>query len=221
MAGWVAAIADNVQNPVAGIGAALDVLERHLPAAALEDPIAREALEKIRARLGTLSAYVTELASFAEPSTPTAMRLELQAALIAAIGAAREHSPRGAHVTVDVEPGLTAVHADGPALQIMVKALVVNALEAVAADREPVVRLAVTHDGDGLAIVVEDNGPGFAPETVDRAFDAFFSTKEAGTGLGLAVVKKYATAAGGSVQLARSPALGGALVTLRLPGARL
>jgi len=218
MAGWVAAIADNVQNPIAGIGAALDVLERHLPAAALDDPVAREALAKIRTRLGTLSAYVTELASFADPAAPTAMRFELQSALIAAIGAAREHAQRGAHITFDVEPGLGAVHADGPALQTMVKALLINALEAVAPDREPVVRLAVSHDGQGLAVVIEDNGPGFAPEALDRAFEAFFTTKEAGTGLGLAVVKKHATAAGGTVELSRSPALGGALVILRLPG---
>jgi len=74
-----------------------------------------------------------------------------------------------------------------------------------------------------VQIVVEDNGPGIAPERYEDAFKAFNRLDEArnqnekGVGLGLAIARDVARAHGGDILLARS-ALGGLKATVRLPG---
>ena len=71
-------------------------------------------------------------------------------------------------------------------------------------------------DADGASIVVEDDGPGVAPEKRERIFDPYFTTKADGTGLGLAIVKKIVVEHGGTIDVGES-ALGGASFVIRLP----
>jgi two-component system sensor histidine kinase MprB len=77
--------------------------------------------------------------------------------------------------------------------------------------------------GDGTAVLeVADSGPGIAEEDLPKVFDRFYRSTEArtlpGSGLGLAIVKHAAERHGGAVYAGRA-ATGGALLTLRLPGA--
>jgi signal transduction histidine kinase len=73
-------------------------------------------------------------------------------------------------------------------------------------------------DGDGAAIIVEDDGPGIPADQRDRVFDPYFTTKTDGTGLGLAIVKKIVVEHGGTVSVGSSDKLGGASFVVRLPG---
>ena len=78
------------------------------------------------------------------------------------------------------------------------------------------VELAVTGNGNGFAIEVRDRGPGFSTEALENALVPFFSTKEAGTGLGLTLCREIVEAHGGRLRVANRPG-GGAQVTLWLP----
>ena len=69
-----------------------------------------------------------------------------------------------------------------------------------------------------VEIAVEDNGPGFTPDVLERVFDPYVTTKSRGTGLGLAIVKKIVEEHGGMVR-AEVRAEGGARVLARLPAA--
>ncbi len=80
------------------------------------------------------------------------------------------------------------------------------------------VRVSASVDGDGTALVVEDDGPGIPVERRARVFDPYFTTKADGTGLGLAIVKKIVVEHGGSIDVGESDALGGARFRVRLPG---
>ena len=73
-------------------------------------------------------------------------------------------------------------------------------------------------DGDGAAIIVEDDGPGIPVDRRDRIFDPYFTTKSDGTGLGLSIVKKIVVEHGGTVTVGQSEKLGGASFIVRLPG---
>ncbi len=64
--------------------------------------------------------------------------------------------------------------------------------------------------------MISDNGPGLDPETLDKIFEPYVTTKAKGTGLGLAIVKKLVEEHGGSVT-AENVATGGAKVHVRLP----
>ena len=71
-------------------------------------------------------------------------------------------------------------------------------------------------EGEHLAIVVEDNGAGVDPTIGDAIYDANFSSRPGGSGLGLALVKGVVDAHGGTIGHDRSP-LGGARFTARIP----
>ncbi len=73
-------------------------------------------------------------------------------------------------------------------------------------------------DSGGVAILVEDDGPGVNVEARERIFDPYFTTKVDGTGLGLAIVKKVVVEHGGYIEVQRSERLGGASFVLHLPG---
>jgi nitrogen fixation/metabolism regulation signal transduction histidine kinase len=70
--------------------------------------------------------------------------------------------------------------------------------------------------GSSALLVVEDNGPGFPPEILQRAFEPYVTTRPKGTGLGLAIVKKIVEEHNGSIDIANA-AGGGAAVTIVLP----
>jgi signal transduction histidine kinase len=82
------------------------------------------------------------------------------------------------------------------------------------------VAVTASREGDGAVIVVEDDGPGVREEMRARIFDPYFTTKDDGTGLGLAIVKKIVVEHGGSIEVKRSEALGGAKFVVHLPGTR-
>jgi nitrogen fixation/metabolism regulation signal transduction histidine kinase len=69
-----------------------------------------------------------------------------------------------------------------------------------------------------VEIAVEDSGPGFTPEVLERVFEPYVTTKSRGTGIGLAIVKKIVEEHGGTVR-AEARAEGGARVLVRLPAA--
>jgi nitrogen fixation/metabolism regulation signal transduction histidine kinase len=103
------------------------------------------------------------------------------------------------------------VHADEDQLEQLLINLVKNAAEAA---RERVnVRWNV--NGDGLTLTVEDDGPGVSGTA--NLFVPFFTTKPAGTGVGLFLSRQIAEAHGGSLTLANRPDAPGAIATLRLP----
>jgi signal transduction histidine kinase len=79
--------------------------------------------------------------------------------------------------------------------------LIRNSVEALAAEPEGCVQLSATARDGGLAIAVEDNGPGIAKEVGKRLFEPFLTTKASGTGLGLSVARKLARSLGGELQL--------------------
>jgi C4-dicarboxylate-specific signal transduction histidine kinase len=210
MATWVAAIADNVKNPIAAVGAVLDVVERHR-----HDPErVGHAIAQIRARLAQLDEYVSELAGFARPTALTLRTVPAAELLQAALAAAA--LPPSARVEVRVAPGLM-LRVDEAKLSIALKAIVRNGFESVVAARTPHLIVAAESAERGVTITVDDNGAGLSGTAERHATEPFFTTKEAGTGLGLAIAKKYVVAHGGDLALDRSEALGGCRVTLTLP----
>ncbi len=115
---------------------------------------------------------------------------------------------------------LPEVLVDGGQIQQVVLNFFRNSLDALAA-RAPghsprvIIRTSATADHE-VELAVSDNGPGLAPDLKKRLFDPFFSTKEEGSGLGLAMSNTIARAHGGSVGY-RPNESGGACFYIRLP----
>jgi nitrogen fixation/metabolism regulation signal transduction histidine kinase len=101
-------------------------------------------------------------------------------------------------LTAQLHSGLPPIMGDASQLRQVVHNLVQNALDAVADKPNGQVRVATSaafgENGElrAVRLTVMDNGPGFADNVLQRAFEPYITTKSKGTGLGLAVVKKIA-----------------------------
>jgi nitrogen fixation/metabolism regulation signal transduction histidine kinase len=107
--------------------------------------------------------------------------------------------------------------------------LVRNAVEAVrgarpdsadGSSRRGCVVVRAERRGDGVTVVIEDDGPGVPEDLRERVFDPYFTTKPDGTGLGLAIVKKIVVEHNGWITAGASERLGGAAFTVGLPFSR-
>ena len=118
-------------------------------------------------------------------------------------------------VTIELIPASGAMLSGYPILvHQLVMNLLINAAEAT--ERTGRVRFTVSRRDDGVALSVEDNGPGIAPSLRQKVMSAFFTTKSTGSGLGLTSVRSCVDIHAGTMQIEDSE-LGGAKFSIWLP----
>ena len=172
-----------------------------------------------------LNALITELLEFTRPRRPDPQRLDVSATLVEMLRVF-ENDKRlaGARVELSSE-GPVWIDADAGHLRQLMWNLLRNAVEASPEGRPIFVEVAVEDaaaeapkpNGAGWArISVRDGGPGISTENLARIFEPFFSTKEGGTGLGLATVHRIVEEHQGRIEV-ETPQAGGTAFTVRLP----
>ncbi|WP_151720627.1 PAS-domain containing protein [Gemmobacter serpentinus] len=130
---------------------------------------------------------------------------------------ARPALPEQTRLEVHLGGALPRLMLDAGVVQDALLNLILNARDAMGETGGLIRICARDLRNTWLEIRVEDEGPGFTPEALERALDPFFTTKGGeGSGLGLSMVYDQITLCGGSLRLI-NPAHGGALVSLRLP----
>jgi two-component system sensor histidine kinase FlrB len=154
-------------------------------------------LEKGIARLHHLDLLVRDMLVFARGNGP-GERVRVADLFRAVHDAALAVKPPGAHLVIHGADVLVELDGNRTALTAALTNLVTNAFESAP---DVVVTLSAALRGDRVEFTVRDNGPGIAPSIRSRVFEPFFSTRPAGTGLGLAVVKTVAEAHGGNLAL--------------------
>jgi two-component system, LuxR family, sensor kinase FixL len=112
---------------------------------------------------------------------------------------------------LEVAPALPAVLGDRVQLQQVIINLVMNGMEAMASvtgrPRELVIA-AHRHEGEQVLIAVRDSGVGIEPEAIDNLFNAFFTTKPNGMGMGLSISRSIIEAHGGRIWVTRNSGAG-------------
>jgi len=207
-----AEIAHEVRNPLGSLELLASLLVDDLS----DDAPSREMAERILLEVRRLSGTVSRLLAAVRgrkarrsPVDPVVLAREVVAAL-APIACAREVDLR----LVAEGDASGEARLDGEGIRRALLNLVGNGLEATPAGGE--VRVTVSREGDRVVFLVDDSGPGIPPELRERIFEPFFSTRDEGTGLGLAVVEQVTLAHGGLVRVGESP-LGGARFRVELP----
>lgn len=177
---------------------------------------ARESVESLSRRSSGLLRFVDgyrALARLPEPQiqpTDVSQLLEDMARLFHG-----RWDASGVALHTEIAP-LLRKRLDGGLLSQAVLNVLTNAAEAaLAADGTPWVKLTAFDHGEGLSIVVEDSGTGFADLDPALAFRPFLSTKAEGSGIGLAITRQIVLAHGGEVTAAQSPG-GGARVCIMI-----
>ncbi len=161
-------------------------------------------LEKGIDRLRHLDLLVQDMLVFARGKGP-GERVRVADLFRAVHDAATAVKPQGAHLVIDGTDTLVELDGNRTALTAALTNLINNAFESAP---NVVVTLKARLHGDRMEFTVKDNGPGIAPSIQSRVFEPFFSTRAAGTGLGLAVVKTVTEAHGGELVLHSTPERG-------------
>ncbi|HNR33180.1 MAG TPA: ATP-binding protein, partial [Candidatus Hydrogenedentes bacterium] len=205
-----ASVAHEIRNPLGGIRGFAALLARDIPET---DPRHR-LVEKIIAGTESLDHVVNELLEYTRPVElrlrPTPCADVVTAALTFIDLGAKDVAMRN-----EVDRGLKVL-ADPEKLRQVFLNILLNAVQSI--DRAGEVRVRADADERFITVTIEDTGCGMTPEQRDRIFSPFYTTKEKGTGLGLAVSLKIVEAHGGAIEVATEPGRGAA-VSVILPRA--
>jgi len=126
--------------------------------------------------------------------------VEINDAILEVIALARtEAANNSVSVRTQLAEGLPRVQGDRVQLQQVLLNLIINAIEAMRdiGEKERELLISSRNDPDGVSVEVRDSGPGFAPADTDRVFEAFYTTKPGGLGLGLSICRSIIEAHNG------------------------
>jgi signal transduction histidine kinase len=190
-------IAHEIRNPLMIIMATLSTLRR----AELTQDERREAVADIAEETTRLNRIVTEVLDFAKPIKFEYAQSSINEICRTSAAAAWEGN-LGDEVAFDLDASLPRIVTDAERLRAALINILTNARHAVHAagvsDNGASVTVRTRSNGNGHVIVaIQDRGIGIAPEDMARIFDPYFTTRRAGTGLGLPISKNIIEGMGG------------------------
>jgi signal transduction histidine kinase len=208
-------VAHEIRNPLMIIKSAARTLRKS--SATDVDEAARSIDEEV----GRLNRVVSDVLDFAKP-----IRFELAPADLVqvcrdAIQAA-ESAGVGPGVRLDAADPSAPIVTDAERLRAALVNVVTNAQQAMRdqsatpSGAEPPIRVRLTRRDTGWRVDVIDRGKGVAPEDLPRLFDPFFTTRRAGSGIGLAITRNIIEGLGGTI-VVTSPPQAGTTVRIELP----
>jgi two-component system sensor histidine kinase PilS (NtrC family) len=214
-----ASIAHEIRNPLASISGSVEMLQN---VADLDDN-ADHLMEIVLREVDRLDMLISEFLDYSRPSSLHLEAVDLRDLVEEVLTLFEEGE---SELDVDLERSLDdevdwEASVDQESVRQMLWNLLNNAADVLSELDEPRIRVALertrTDDDVWYALSVEDNGPGVDPEDEERIFEPFYTTRDDGSGLGLATTHRLVEAHGGRIQLDDSEHLGGARFTLHLP----
>jgi PAS domain S-box-containing protein len=203
-----ASIAHEVNQPLTGVvtygGACLRWLDGEVPR--IEQ--ARGAVEQMIGSARHASEVLARIRALSKKGASERVRFDVNRAIDDVIALIlREINAHGVSLRLDLATSLPPVDGDRVQLQQVMMNLLMNGIQAMSRvtgrDRELLIR-SREHGSDQILVAVEDSGTGIEPEHVDRLFNAFFTTKPDGMGMGLSICKSIVEQHGGRIWATRN-----------------
>jgi signal transduction histidine kinase len=216
MGRFATALAHEIRNPLNSISLTIDYVRTRL---APTDEARRSEFEalitSLKSELARLNRLVGDFLSSGQPARLDPRPCDV-GAVVRETAALVEHKAREQAITIelDVADELPTTLADPELLKTCLLNLVLNAFEAMPDGGR--LRLAARLEAGQLLLLVSDTGVGLTADAAAHALEPYFSTKEAGVGLGLALVRRIIEGHGGTIELDSTPGRG-TTVRLRLP----
>jgi two-component system sensor histidine kinase PilS (NtrC family) len=207
-----AGLAHEVRTPAGVIKGAAQFLSREAPS---KD---REFLDIIVEEADRLNSVVTEFLEYARPADRTPLRISLREPVERAMVRLRREKSKAMErirSRMHVAEPAPKVNADPSEIERVVFNLLTNAVEAMPEGGDLTVR--VNGAGGEARISVEDAGTGISDEDRLQLFRPFFTTRERGVGMGLAICRRIVEENGGSIAVETAPGKGSRF-TIKMPG---
>ena len=213
MGRMTAGIAHEIRNPLGIIRGAGEIQAKHLREAGIDLPT----LDYIPDEVDRLDRILTRYLTFGRGGSGLESEPLDLAKLVrrSARLAERELAASGAELAVEIDDGPLTVSGDNPSLQQVMLNLLLNARDAMPEGGRVTVRLA--REGAEAVLRVLDEGTGLGGLSEDEIFEPFRTTKEKGSGLGLAMVRQVVDEHGGAIGLQDREDGPGAVAEVRLP----
>jgi signal transduction histidine kinase len=213
-----AGVAHEIRNPLGGIKMATSLLSSPDVDGS---PLSQEMARSILSGIGEIEGIINNLLDWTRDARLERNEYELHRILDPVVeAAAAEGRARGVLVGYGRLEREVAAAVDGQKLRQVFTNVMKNALEAIEPRREHPGRVTVDLFVEGERAVVEvvDDGVGISPDDRDKIFLPFFTTKPAGTGLGMSIVKKIVDLHAGDIAIDSAPGRG-TRVRISLPAA--
>ncbi len=197
-------IAHEIRNPLAGIGAAVEVLADNRGSNNGQD---KEIVEEIQRQIHRLNTTLRELLDFSRPREPEITRCDL-CDLVKPMLAFIRPDAQKQHIRIveDCATELPPLWVDPSQIQQVILNILINAVQSM--PHGGTLSLHAEADAKTLRLSVSDTGVGISPENLSRVFIPFFTTKHRGTGLGLAIARSIMEKHGGAIRLDSEPGRG-------------
>ena len=196
-----ASLAHEITQPIAtarnNARAALNFLDKKAP----DLGKVREALDCVVGDADRAGAIIDRVRDHIKKAPPRKYRFDLNGAIDEVTVLARgEITKNGVSVNTHLAEGALSVAGDRVQLQQVVLNLILNAVEAMGSVQEGPRELSISAEqtqANGVLVAVRDTGPGIDRTHLDRVFDAFYTTKSSGVGMGLSICRSIIHAHGG------------------------
>jgi two-component system, NtrC family, sensor kinase len=205
-------ITHEIRNPLASVGLYLELLSDEVGP---EKPEARRLISSLSKEVDRLSDITETYLRFVRLPKPKLEREDLGALVSSVMEFSRgELALARIELELAIASGLPEVAVDESQIRQALLNLVRNAKEAMPQGGRIRVEVRALESG-WVRLTVGDGGPGISPENLNKIFDPFFSTKDKGTGLGLALVQQIVSDHGGRIEVDLPPT-GGTMFTILL-----
>jgi PAS domain S-box-containing protein len=198
-----ASIAHEVSQPISAALTNANAAWRWLGAEPPDLEEARQALGRIIRDGRRASDIIGRIRALVRKAPPLYDQLDINEAMLEVIELTRSELHRNrTSLQTQLADGLPLIAGDRIQLQQVMLNLILNAVEAMSGPSEAPRELLIRTEQDGpggVLVAVEDSGPGLKPESLDRLFDAFYTTKPDGLGMGLSICRSIIEAHGGRV----------------------
>jgi signal transduction histidine kinase len=191
---FAAGIGHELRNPLAVVETSAFLVTRRLEELHVADPGIERHMQKITGEVQRSTRTITDLLELARRRAPKRRTIDALAFVTDAV--ARAALPAGVKVTVEVAAGLP-LDADAEQLERVITNLLVNAGQAMNGVGQ--VWIEGEREAAATTLRVRDDGPGVPADVGDRVFEALFTTKAKGSGLGLALCRRIVEAHGGTI----------------------
>ena len=198
-------LAHELRNPLASIGMATEVLEKKLENNGLEN--VEKYLQILARSTKTLNTLVSNLLHSANYSPAVLTDSNLAKIIDQTLEKAKDRIYLSGIKVIKDYTGPYPILADIDKLQIALLNIVVNASEATIPE-EGIINVSVKAKKDEFILNISDNGYGMTPEQIDRLFEAFYTSKAEGVGIGLSSVKTILEEHDARVNVRSKPGVG-------------
>jgi C4-dicarboxylate-specific signal transduction histidine kinase len=196
-----ASIAPEVTQPIAAIVTNAQAARHFLDRRPTNLDEVREALDRIVTEAYRASDVIYRIRGLFKETPPKREPADINRAIRDALELTRgEARKNGVSVRTQFAEPSPVVQADRGQLQQVILNLIINAFEAMSSTREGARELLICTEkaeSNGALVAVRDSGPGLDMKAVDRLFEAFYTTKVQGMGIGLAICRSVIEAHGG------------------------